>query len=116
MENVRRRRARLKNVIGFHTFEEWDIIRHSTNGVCPSCGINVGFNALTQDHIMSLKLDGSDYAWNLQPLCLSCNSAKGKRIINYLEVWKIVNGNSESLMANVRLDEFPIAEKEVGVV
>lgn len=81
-------RARKRGAKGSHTLEEWLQIKNSTSGVCPCCNVFVGVLKLTKDHIMSLKLHGSNYVWNLQPLCLSCNSGKGKRVINYLEGWK----------------------------
>jgi 5-methylcytosine-specific restriction endonuclease McrA len=107
---VARYHARLRGANGGHTLTEWLVIKNSTQGYCPCCGFYIGVSKLTKDHIMSIKLGGSDYAWNLQPLCKHCNSAKGKQIINYLEVWKLVNEDHNMPLEVVRLDKFPIGE------
>jgi 5-methylcytosine-specific restriction endonuclease McrA len=38
---------------------------------------------LTADHIVPVELGGSSYISNIQPLCQTCNSSKGIRIIDY---------------------------------
>lgn len=86
-------RERKRGAEGSHTLAEWLEIKSSTNGFCSRCNKFIGVSKLTKDHIKALKLHGSNYAWNLQPLCMPCNSAKGKRIINYLEGWKAFHRN-----------------------
>lgn len=74
----RRKTARLKTK-GQHTLQEWLKLRKKTNGVCPCCKERVGLTKLTPDHIIPLAKGGSDYIWNIQPLCKKCNSSKGAR-------------------------------------
>ena len=49
---------------------------------CKMCGKNLkkGSNDLTIDHIMPQKYGGTNSVLNLQVLCRSCNSKKGKKI------------------------------------
>ena len=55
------------------------ICKHYDNR-CVRCGKKC---KLTIDHIKSLALGGDNIASNIQPLCLSCNSSKGARNIDY---------------------------------
>jgi 5-methylcytosine-specific restriction endonuclease McrA len=45
---------------------------------CQQCG----GEGNSVDHIVPRSLNGSDEDWNLQTLCVSCNSAKGGRFFN----------------------------------
>jgi hypothetical protein len=49
---------------------------------CVMCGSNDRVN-LTIDHIIARSANGTDDVSNLQPLCRSCNSKKGKRPDHY---------------------------------
>ena len=46
--------------------------------MCPCCGKK---KKLTEDHIIPIKKNGTDYINNIQPLCQSCNSKKHIKII-----------------------------------
>jgi 5-methylcytosine-specific restriction endonuclease McrA len=45
---------------------------------CQVCGMEGN----SVDHIIPRSLNGTDDDWNLQTLCVSCNSAKGGRFFN----------------------------------
>lgn len=75
--NHQRRRAKKKGVEGSHTEAEWRALVKQFEGRCVCCGGYFGFGKLTQDHVIPLERDGSNYIDNIQPLCLSCNSRKG---------------------------------------
>ncbi len=72
-----RRRGREKGVLGAHTSLEWETIKKKFKHKCASCGER---KKLTRDHIVPLCLGGSNYAMNIQPLCLSCNCSKHARL------------------------------------
>lgn len=65
--------ARRKGVPGSHTLAEWEAILHKHGGRCADCGVG---GKLTKDHINPVSRGGTDYAYNLQPLCKRCNSRK----------------------------------------
>ena len=47
-----------------------------------------GKKKLTVDHIVPVSLGGKNTIDNLQPLCLTCNSKKHNKIIDYRDnVW-----------------------------
>jgi hypothetical protein len=45
---------------------------------CQSCGMEGN----SVDHIVPRSMGGGDDDWNLQTLCISCNSAKGGRFFS----------------------------------
>ena len=74
-KQAQRRRARERNAkIEHYDFES--ICAHYNNR-CVKCGRDD--TKLTIDHIKPIALGGNDIASNIQPLCGSCNSAKGAR-------------------------------------
>jgi 5-methylcytosine-specific restriction endonuclease McrA len=80
-QHNRNRRA-LKRVDGENiTTEQWHALCDKYGNRCLCCGKkNV---KLTQDHVIPLDLGGRHAIENLQPLCVSCNSSKGTRIMDY---------------------------------
>jgi 5-methylcytosine-specific restriction endonuclease McrA len=76
-----KRRARLLGNGGSHTVVEWQAILERYDHRCLACGRTD--LKLTKDHVLPVTQGGTDNADNLQPLCLSCNAAKGKRTIDY---------------------------------
>jgi 5-methylcytosine-specific restriction endonuclease McrA len=71
------RKARLRGAEGRHTCREWLDICDRFGNKCAHCEST---GPLTKDHIIPVCLGGSNYAANIQPLCMSCNCRKGKRM------------------------------------
>ena len=80
--NARRRAIKI-NAEGSHTQKEWEDLKKKYNYTCLACRIKEPKIKLTEDHIIPLSKDGSDYIENIQPLCRSCNSIKHYDIIDY---------------------------------
>ncbi len=74
------RRVKKLNAPGTHTLQEFDVLCAMFDHRCLRCGHK---KTLTEDHIVPLSKGGSDDISNLQPLCKSCNSAKGDHTIDY---------------------------------
>lgn len=80
--DVIRKKARQRAIIenglpGSYSEQQWQTLCEMFNKRCPSCGKH---RKLTVDHIIPITRDGSsNWITNIQPLCLSCNAAKGNR-------------------------------------
>jgi 5-methylcytosine-specific restriction endonuclease McrA len=77
----RDKRARLRAAAygysGEHfTLEEWEALLERLGGSCLACG---SLEELTVYHVVPLSLGGSNRIDNVQPLCDTCNNAKGAR-------------------------------------
>lgn len=75
-------RRALESVNHF-TEAEWLQLLERYNHQCLSCG---SMERLSADHVVPLALGGSNSIDNIQPLCIPCNSKKGKKVIDYREV------------------------------
>jgi 5-methylcytosine-specific restriction endonuclease McrA len=80
-----RRRARKKSVDGTFTAQEWIDLCNFYNNRCLCCGEQ---DKLTVDHVIPIICDGQNTIDNIQPLCGSCNSRKGTKIIDYRPAMK----------------------------
>jgi len=77
------RRARLIGNGGKITKKEWNELKKHYNYTCLCCGRQEPEIKLTLDHVMPLAQGGINIIYNAQPLCKSCNSSKGTKIIDY---------------------------------
>lgn len=79
------RKSRLKQGGKQFTDQEWiELVGHFDHRcINPDCWKQLPLEELTSDHVVPIILGGNNSIANTQPLCLSCNSSKGKRIIDY---------------------------------
>jgi len=54
---------------------------------CLCCGKNNV--VLSMDHVVPLSVDGKNLISNIQPLCVSCNSSKGVKVIDYRTKYEV---------------------------
>lgn len=78
-----RRRARLHQVRGQFTAEDWRAVCDAYGNKCLCCGKRGDYRSLTMDHVRPLIAGGWNDSSNIQPLCLSCNSRKQDRVRDY---------------------------------
>jgi len=62
-------------------------IRKIYSSQCVACGT---YERITLDHIVPLSRGGNHSLGNLQPLCFSCNSSKGNKLMSE---WNVVRSN-----------------------
>lgn len=82
-EHTNNRRARVKGNGGVITTQEWRELKAKYNYTCLRCKRREPEIKLTLDHVKPIFMGGKNVIENAQPLCLSCNSSKGKKIIDY---------------------------------
>jgi 5-methylcytosine-specific restriction endonuclease McrA len=68
-----KRKALLLGTPGEFSTEEWADRKAEYGWLCGCCGLP---KKLSVDHIVPLSWGGTNWIWNIQPLCKSCNSAK----------------------------------------
>jgi hypothetical protein len=77
------RRTRQTLTGGSYTHIEWIDLCAKYDLRCLCCGRQEPDIKLTADHIIPVSMGGSSYIDNIQPLCKSCNSSKGTKIIDF---------------------------------
>ena len=82
-----RRRAKHRAAGRSFTAEQWSLLKEYYNHTCLCCGRQEPKIKLTPDHVIPLGAPGTGAIANIQPLCLSCNSAKGAKTIDYRPDW-----------------------------
>jgi len=65
------------------TQAEWENLKAEYDYRCVCCGRQEPNIELTVDHIVPLTQEVKSTIENIQPLCRSCNSRKGTKVINY---------------------------------
>lgn len=65
---------------GAFTGKEWLLLCEFYSHICLCCKL---VKNLTADHVVPLSKGGSNNIENIQPLCLSCNSHKATKTIDY---------------------------------
>ena len=78
-----RRRARKIQAGGKFSALEWLELKTKYNFTCLCCGRNEPDIRLTADHVIPLAKGGTNNIDNIQPLCISCNSKKHAKFIDY---------------------------------
>lgn len=79
-EQVRRRRAVLRNAEGSHTLSDLEYLRSFQRDRCNLCNVLLcGGGEL--DHIVPASKGGSEYRSNLQWLCMPCNRWKSDKLL-----------------------------------
>ncbi len=84
-----RRKARLRNAVGFFTATEWRGLLGLYRNRCAYCGKRN--KRLTVDHIVPLVGGGTNTIDNIVPACSRCNSSKGANGWTVQRAMDIVN-------------------------
>lgn len=77
---LQNRRARKRNAPGKFTMEDVDNLRSIQNGLCAYC-LKPLVEKYDIDHIIPLKIGGSNFPTNLALACQGCNRSKQAKII-----------------------------------
>lgn len=78
----RNAKARRRNALGRFTLEEWEQKLQQFGNRCANLFCRK-LTKLTVDHIIPIILGGPNTIDNIQPLCKSCNSKKGVKVIRF---------------------------------
>ncbi len=79
---LRQLRRQLARERGRHTDEEWSSLCLEFDFRCVRCGCRPV--SLERDHIVPIYQRGTEAITNIQPLCKTCNTAKGPEDTNWV--------------------------------
>lgn len=74
-----RARARRSGATGSHTVAEWKSVLRHFKRLCVYCGVKLTTANISKDHVVPLKLLGSNSIRNIVPACRRCNSRKNTK-------------------------------------
>jgi 5-methylcytosine-specific restriction endonuclease McrA len=77
---LQKRRAAKTAAGGAYTYIQWVELCKRYHNKCLSCNKK---KRLTPDHVIPISKGGTSNISNIQPLCGSCNSSKGTKIVDY---------------------------------
>ncbi len=80
------RRSRIKGNGGVIATDEWKALCEKYGNRCINPNCSDPSKPVTLDHVVPIFLGGLNVIENSQPLCRSCNSRKGIKIIDYREL------------------------------
>jgi 5-methylcytosine-specific restriction endonuclease McrA len=85
-ENVKawlkkRRATKAGCLVNDLTAIQWSRLKKHYGGCCAYCFVYVGYQRLTQDHIIPLSRGGNHTLSNVAPCCRSCNSRKQSKTL-----------------------------------
>lgn len=89
------RRSRLKNADGRHTDKDIENLFILQNGVCVGCDGDLKILSFHIDHKQPISKGGSNWPYNLQLLCPTCNLRKSDKDYNE---WLIELDNNRNLL------------------
>lgn len=75
--------AQLRQNGGTVLAAEWEYILEKFGRRCLKCGRSEPQIRITMDHIVPISKGGKHTKENIQPLCISCNSSKKQKIVDY---------------------------------
>jgi hypothetical protein len=81
-KRLRQLRRRLAQECGRYTEQEWQALCAEFGFRCVRCGCHPA--GLERDHIIPIYKRGTEAITNIQPLCKTCNTAKGPEDINWV--------------------------------
>lgn len=77
------------------TFETWNKLKSESDFKCVLCERKESkHETLCMDHVIPPKLGGKHILENIQPLCVYCNSTKGRKVRNYKGIHEIAKSRA----------------------